>query len=267
MLQRIEVLNALGEDISNHPQVVEWAKRTLADAQAILGGKQPQLGNASMGGGMGGMGGGMGSMGGITRTFIRSPLDPRTAITIQKALRMQEYDAIPIILAYLEPADFFVTEIPLDSAFTTIAEERPTEAAIAIVKHFERAQPPNGFGSSTQIKSDAQVKFATKTLLANPPDSIEVVKALAHAKAVQDPTSIFKKEDIDDLLRQIAVRLIREANTAGESKAVVKDDVALHIFFQVGIPDEQASEVAELLLFRERKCGASDKKYVHADTI
>ncbi|MDX1929374.1 MAG: serine/threonine-protein kinase [Pirellulaceae bacterium] len=256
VLQRIDVLNALGEDISHHPQVVEWAKRSLAKAKATLEGKQPELSNTSFGGMGGGVAGGMSGSGfGGMAMFVRSPLDPRTALTIQKALSKQEYDAVPIILAYLEPADFFVTEPPLDSAFTTIAKERPNEAAIAIVKHFERAQAPNGFGTATQIERAARVKLAKETLLANPPDSIAVVKALAHAKSVQDPTSIFKKDDIDDLLGQMAVRLAREANTAGESNAAVKDDIALHVFFQVGVPIEHLSEVAELLLTRERSVG------------
>ncbi len=259
VLKRIDVLNALDEDLSNHPQVAEWAKNRLAKAQATLEGTQPPPGNASFGGmgGMGGMGDSPGGMSGILGggyggmgLLTRSPLDPRIAMSIQKALSKQEYNPVPIILAYLEPADFFPTEIPLDSAFTTISNERPKEAAIAIVKHFERAQANEVFRSGTL--NDARAKLAKEILLANPPDSIEVVKALAHAKAVQDPTSIFKKEDIDDLLRHMAVRLAREASAPGEGNAVVKDDIALHVFFQVGIPDEQASEVAELLMPRER---------------
>jgi len=234
VLCRIDVLRALGDDISNDPQAVEWAQKTLATALDAIERKQAPRG------GMGGM-------------IERSPLIPRIALTTQEVLGKLEYNTLPVLLAYLEPAGN-VKEADLTTAFTNMAKDKPNEAAAAIVKHFERAQQSSGFfGLISQSDSTARVKIAKETLLATPPESIQVVKALAHALEVSDPTSIFKKEDIEDLLRDMAVRLTREANVSGDANAVMKDDLAIHIFVKVGIPEEQLQEVVDLLQGRDRE--------------
>lgn len=267
IVRRIEVLRALGEDISNYPQVVAWAKKLISDAIEKIESKQPRPDMGGMGGGivtgMGGMGGmgmsagGMGGMGmsgsGLGGIYNRSPIDARTAINIQQALSKQSYNPLPILLAFLEPAGL-ADETELTRAFTDIAKDKPNEASTAVVTHLERAQSSGFGGSMIQLASAERIKIAKEVLLANPPDSIRVVKALAHALEVSDPSCIFNKEDIEELLREMTVRLTHEAALLDDAReAEAKDCLAIYILANLGIPDSHATEIVEYLVKGSRK--------------
>lgn len=180
---RVEILQALGEDLSEHPHVVEWAKRTLKAAMDAIE-----------------TGAGLGAM-----SARSSPLLPHYVPAIQRALANQDYNSLPIALALLEPRNA-TNQAELTEAFTKLARDKPQVVVTAIVKHLERAQPSLGFVFGIQDPSArlARLKIAKETLLSNPPESPIVIKALNHALLVKDSTCIFGKEDIEELLRHFS---------------------------------------------------------------
>jgi hypothetical protein len=115
-----------------------------------------------------------------------------------------EHNRLPIALALLEPPSG-TNEVELTEALSKLVKEKPQDVANAIVKHLERSQKDLGFGHVNQDRSQlvARLKIAKETLLANPPESAIVLKALKHAKDVKDPTSIFGEKDIEELIEKM----------------------------------------------------------------
>ena len=123
-------------------------------------------------------------------------------------------------------------------ALTRFASEYPQETSAAIIAHLQRLEKPNpGWGGMLQrAKTDPRSQIAKALLPSTNVDSIEVVALLAKAIEKNDPACIFSNEDIEDLLREFAVRMTRESLDASDPLCLQKDELALFIFANLGLP-------------------------------
>ena len=252
--QRLAVLDALGDELSAHPQLVDSAKRLAAAGDEVIEKKE----NYSMMGGMGGMSGP--DPRGVN--LGRSPLDAWTALMISHTLK--DFPGKSVVVGLLEtPLDGKKEkQVRATEALARFAKDYPQETASAIHAHLDRLEKPNpGWGGYRQrAADDERSNIAKSALLVTTDDSVEVVRSLARAIEIADPGCIFSKEDIEELLRQMAFRMTRESMNAADPMGEEKDHLALYIFAHLGLPyvtingvrqDEQAA--CDLLLWRKRQ--------------
>lgn len=227
---RIRVLDALGENLAEQPQVVAWAKRLAAAGDAVIENKESYA-----------MMGGRGGMSGPDQRGVnlgRSPLGAWTAMMIGRTL--ESFPGKSVVVGLLEPSldGKQLTHVKVTDTLARFARDYPQETASAILAHLERLEKPNsGWGGVlNRTVDDERSKIAKSALLATTEDSIEVVRSLARAIEIADPGCIFSKEDIEELLRQMAFRMTRESQDTADPKGEEKDQLALYIYANLGLP-------------------------------
>ena len=249
--QRIMLLDALGANLAEHPQLVDSAKQLAAAGDEVIDKKESYARE------------GMGMSGADLRgvNLGRSPHDAWTALMISRTL-----DGFPgksIVVGLLEPiADGSkATHERATEALARFAKEYPQETSAGIVAHLQRLEKPNpGWGGLLRrMKNDPRSQIAKVLLPSTNIDSTEVVALLAEAIEKNDPACIFSNEDIEDLLREFAVRMTRESLNASDPLCVQKDELALFIFANLGLPfvikdgERQYEQAAcDILIGRER---------------
>ncbi len=201
---RIRILDVMGANLAEQPQVVEWAKRLAASGNEVIEKKESYK-----------MLGGMGMSGPDPRgvNLGRSPLDAWTALMISKTL--SGFPGVSVAAGLLEPPldASKATQERATEALARLAKEYPQETAKAVIAHLERleeVQPGMG-GHLVRGTDDGRPAIAKSLLTEANVDSIAVVRLQGKALKESDPASIFNKADSEDLLRQYAVRLSMES--------------------------------------------------------
>jgi serine/threonine protein kinase len=203
---KLRLMDLLGMRLDEDAQVVVMAKELSKAADEVIAKRIDHLSMAMAGGGMSGSHPRAVSHG-------RSPLDAWTALMISRTL--DGFPGISVPLGLLEP----VNRLKLDyvekqlKAFDRYAREYPKETTLAVIAHLDRLDlegPKSGGGGGFGIpttnprsEKDTRSKIAKELLLNVKDDLARLNVLLRKAREYPDPSCIFSKDELDELLQNI----------------------------------------------------------------
>lgn len=204
---RLRLLDAMNAKLGDDLQILEHAKRTVAAGDEVIKNGE-HYSKLSLGGGMVGP-----DPRGVN--LGRSPLDAWTALMVCRTL--DGFPGISVPLGLLEPTATLsaVQTEQVIEAFERYAREYPAETTLAVIAHLERLDANisspgggegGGFGASIanlHSENDSRSKIAKELLLQVKDDLARLNVLLRKARESPDPSCIFSKDELDELLQNI----------------------------------------------------------------